>query len=247
MKFNFNSIWKYIAGGGTVLGYQAFYERITSKQKAEEVNRNIQDMNQKIDSLYDNMEKTNKDKNEIIDMQNSFKEVKNSLNELSNINKKYWDKPSENVDENFSKFFESYKEEFGRAFERAQEITDKVNKKYSQFESSINKLADDNYVIKLINEFNNYLSNLTITEICLVINISSSIFVLTCLVTILFSVYGNKLIDKLNLEQKYPKLASFIKLRVKLQHTYVFINTLLIIIALILMIIINFITLVNGD
>jgi hypothetical protein len=35
------------------------------------------------------MEKTNKDKNEIIDMQNSFKEVKNSLNELSNINKKY--------------------------------------------------------------------------------------------------------------------------------------------------------------
>jgi hypothetical protein len=81
----------------------------------------------------------------------------------------------------------------------------------------------------------------------LVINISSSIFVLTCLVTILFSVYGNKLIDKLNLEQKYPKLASFIKLRVKLQHTYVFINTLLIIIALILMIIINFITLVNGD
>nr|YP_009327843.1 hypothetical protein [Epichloe festucae]APB96802.1 hypothetical protein [Epichloe festucae]APB96862.1 hypothetical protein [Epichloe hybrida] len=247
MKFNFNSIWKYIAGGGTVLGYQAFYERITSKQKAEEVNRNIQDMNQKIDSLYDNMEKTNKDKNEIIDMQNSFKEVKNSLNELSNINKKYWDKPSENVDENFSKLFESYKEEFGWAFERAQEITDKVNKKYSQFESSINKLADDNYVIKLINEFNNYLSNLTITEICLVINISSSIFVLTCLVTILFSVYGNKLIDKLNLEQKYPKLASFIKLRVKLQHTYVFINTLLIIIALILMIIINFITLVNGD
>jgi hypothetical protein len=49
MKFNFNSIWKYIAGGGT--GYQAFYERFTSKQKAEEVNRNIQDMNQKIDSL----------------------------------------------------------------------------------------------------------------------------------------------------------------------------------------------------
>nr|YP_010164148.1 hypothetical protein K8J96_mgp30 [Metarhizium album]QRK27472.1 hypothetical protein [Metarhizium album] len=246
MKFNFNSIWKYIAGGSTVLGYQAFYETITSKQKAEEVNRNIKDMNLKIDSLCDNMKNTNKDKNEIIDMQNSFKEVKNSLNELSNINKKYWDKPSEN--ENFCiSSFESYKQEFSKAFERAQEITDKVNKKYSQFESPINKLADDNYVIKLINEFKNYLSNLTITEICLVINISSSIFVLTCLVTILFAVYGNKLLDKLNLEQKYPKLASFIKLRAKLQHTYIFINTLLIIIALILMIIINFITLVNGD
>ncbi|KAH8836184.1 LAGLIDADG endonuclease, partial (mitochondrion) [Drechmeria coniospora] len=91
-----------------------------------------------------------------------------------------------------------------------------------------------------------YLSNLSIVEICLVINISSCIFILTCLITILFAIYGNILIDKLNLEEKYPKLASFIKLRVKLLHIYVFINTLLILIALVLMVIINFITLTNG-
>ena len=91
---------------GTVHGYKVFYVRTTCTQKYVKVNKNIKDINQKIDPFYDNMEKTNIDNNIIIDMQNSFKEVKNSLNELLNISKKYWDKPNENVGalpENFSK------------------------------------------------------------------------------------------------------------------------------------------------
>jgi hypothetical protein len=105
----------------------------------------------------------------------------------------------------------------------------------------------DNFIIKLINEFKDSLSNLSITDICLVINISSFLFILTCIVTIIFAVYGgNFIINKLSLEEKYPKLAKFIKLRVKLQHTYIVVNTLLILVFLILMIIINFITLTNG-
>ena len=58
-------------------------------------------------------------------------------------------------------------------------------------------------------------------------------FILSCLVTILFSVYGNYLIDKLSLEEKYPKLGIFIKLRVKLINYYILINALLIFIVLI--------------
>lgn len=85
---------------------------------------------------------------------------------------------------------------------------------------------------------------MSITDICLVINISSFLFILTCIVTIIFAVYGgNFIINKLSLEEK---LAKFIKLRVKLQHTYIVVNTLLILVFLILMIIINFITLTNG-
>lgn len=242
-------MWKYIAGGGTVLGYQAFYERMTSKKKNAEFNQTINNMNDKLDLLYDNMDKSNKDKNEILEIKKYFNEVKSSIKDLSDVQNKYWKIYNENTDscnENPKKLFESYEEEFGKVFNKAKEISDNLDKKYNNFEGSINKLSDDNYIIKLINQFNDYLSNLSITEICLVINISSCIFILTCLVTILFAVYGNILIDKLNLEEKYPKLASFIKLRIKLQHTYVFINTLLILIALVLMVIINFITLING-
>lgn len=142
--------------------------------------------------------------------------------------------------------FDSYNKEFSDAFEKAKNVCDNIQKDLSKNNDSINKLSDDNYITQLIKDFNNYLSNLSMTEICLVINISSSLFILSCLVTILFSVYGNFIINKLSLEEKYPKIAIFIKLRVKLQHSYILINTLLIFIVLILMIIINFITLTNG-
>lgn len=104
---------------------------------------------------------------------------------------------------------------------------------------------DDNIIVNKINEFKDYLSNLSMTEICLVINISSSLFIFTCLVSIIFAVYGNFLIERLSLENKYPKLAFFIRLRIKLQHTYVITNTLYILVALILMVIANLITLMN--
>ena len=97
----------------------------------------------------------------------------------------------------------------------------------------------------LINDFNSYLSNLTLIEICLVINITSSILILTCLITIIFAFYGNFIISKFSLGKKYPKLAKIIKVRYTLQHTYIFFNTSIIIVTLILMIIINFISLIN--
>ena len=98
----------------------------------------------------------------------------------------------------------------------------------------------------LINKFKDYLATLSVTDICLVMNIFISIFIFTCLVSIILAVYGNFLIDKLSLETKYPKLNSIISLRAKLQHTYVITNTLFILVALILMFFVNLITLISG-
>ena len=97
-----------------------------------------------------------------------------------------------------------------------------------------------------MNEFKDYLSTLSITEICLVINISSSIFIFTCLVSIIFAVYGNFLIDRLSLEEKYPKLAFVIKLRVKLQNSYIYVNSILIILSVLSLIFVNTMTLINS-
>jgi hypothetical protein len=248
MKLNLNSIWKYVAGGGTVLGYQAFYERMVNKNQTTEFKDAVNSINNKLDLIYEDACKNTADKSEILEMKRSFKEFKGSMKELSDIQNNYCKKHAEITDnENSKSLFESYKEEFGNAFNKAKEVCDNIDKKYNNSDNSINKLSnDDNYIIKLINEFKDYLSNLSITEICLVINISSCLFILTCLVTILLAVYGNFIINKFSLEEKYPKIAKLVKLRVKLQHTYILVNTLLILVVLILMIIINFITLTNG-
>lgn len=65
-------------------------------------------------------------------------------------------------------------------------------------------------------------------------NIFISIFIFTCLMSIilLFTVKFNV---KLSLDTKYPKLSGLISLRVKLQHSYIIINTMFIVGALILM------------
>ena len=221
---------------------------MVNKNKTTDLYDTVNSMNEKVDFLYENVTKSNCDKTEILDMQKSLNEVKSSIKDLSYIYNKYCNKHdsiTENINENSRALFDSYKVEMDKAFNKAKEIADIVDKKYNNFENSINKLNNDNYITKLINEYNDYLYNLSITEICLVINISSCFLVLTCLITILFAVYGNFIIDKLSLQDKYPKLATFIKLRVKLQHTYVLINTLVIVVVLILMIITNYITLIQ--
>ena len=83
-------------------------------------------------------------------------------------------------------------------------------------------------------------------EICLIINISSCVFILTCIISILFAISGNYLIDKFSLEQKLPKLSKVIQLRVKFQRYYVSINSIFIILAILSLIFVNTITLINS-
>ena len=71
-------------------------------------------------------------------------------------------------------------------------------------------------------------------------------FILTCIISILFAISGNYLIDKLSLEQKFPKLSKIIQLRAKFQRYYIIINSVFIIIAIFSLIFVNTITLING-
>ena len=77
-------------------------------------------------------------------------------------------------------------------------------------------------------------------------NITTSIFILTCLISILFAIFGNFFIEKLSLEKRFPKFSNIIKLRIKLQHYYVLINTLFIGLSLIFIIYINTMTFIYG-
>lgn len=174
-----------------------------------------------------------------------YGDVKSGLQNLGGIHNRFVEKAqglSENSDASKT-LFNDYKGQFQAAF-------DKVSNHAEELEKSVNKIItkfmDDNSIIQKINEFKDYLATLSSTEICLVMNISISVFILTCLVSIIFAVYGNFLVDKLSLETKYPKLSRIINLRVKLQHSYIITNTLFIVASLILMFFVNLITLMYG-
>lgn len=119
---------------------------------------------------------------------------------------------------------------------------EKIKKYLSEIDINKN-LFENNPFLNIYNDFKEYLSTLSVYELCILTNIFLIIFIFTCLITILFAFYGNYLIKNLSLEQKYPKLSGIIKLRVKLQHYYILTNSLFIFIALVLMGYINIITL----
>jgi hypothetical protein len=109
-----------------------------------------------------------------------------------------------------------------------------------------NFLMYNNPIFIVIKDFKEYLASLSAMELCLVINITSCVFILTCIVSILFAFSGNYLIDKFLLEQKLPKLSKIIQLRVKFQHYYVIINSVFIILAILSLIFVNIVTLIHG-
>lgn len=59
--------------------------------------------------------------------------------------------------------------------------------------------------------------------------IFSSSIILWCLFGIILNLYGNYLLDRFKLEEKYPKIALFINYRRKLSKYYIISNFLLII------------------
>ena len=81
---------------------------------------------------------------------------------------------------------------------------------------------------------NNYISSLTPLEALSVLHICGSIVILFSLFFILMIFYGELLIQNFSLEDKYPKLAKFIKLRRNFQQYYLILEFLVILVIIIL-------------
>lgn len=93
---------------------------------------------------------------------------------------------------------------------------------------------------RVIEAYKEFLSLLTIEQLCMLINITTSLFMLGCCTSIFFAVSGNYIIRKLDLENKYPKFSSYIKLRILFQEYYILINLLGIVLSLLFIIYINY-------
>jgi hypothetical protein len=155
-------------------------------------------------------------------------ELTNQLNSMKSIHNKYFKNFEEgniSVDSESSiNLYNKYKEQIdstiNKANTKAKEIVDILD-------NTKEKFMVDNPIFNLIKKYKKYLASLSAIELCLIINITSCVFIFTCIISILFALSGNYLIDKFSLEQKLPKLSKIIQLRVKFQHYYIFINSVL--------------------
>ena len=101
--------------------------------------------------------------------------------------------------------------------------------------SGSNSLIETNF----IDSINQFLSTLNFEQTLAILHISGSIFIILSIYSILLIFLGDSLINYFNLEEKYPKIANFIKIRRKFQKYYITLNVIIILLVLLTIIYIN--------
>jgi ABC-type multidrug transport system permease subunit len=111
-----------------------------------------------------------------------------------------------------------------------QEVIEQLRRNGHNFMDSFYKYFED---------FNSLISSLDYTQNIAFINLSGIFVILVTIISIIFIFYGNIILDYLNLEQRYPKIAKFIILRRKFQQYYLLWDIFIITIVSIVMFIMN--------
>ena len=242
---NFNKIWNLFVGGATIFAWGNFYDQIKNPNKTidnkNEILRHINTIQENISNL-EKQFPLNSEYNDQVKIK--IKELTYELKNLKAIHNKYFsqfENGNINTDPDTSLgIYNKYKEQIDNTFKKANT---KANELENALDNTNDKFMDDNPIFNLITEYKEYLATLSSIETCLLINITTSIFILTCIINIFYSICGNYLINKFSLEERFPKLSKIIKLRVTFQKYYIIINSVFIIIAVLSLIFINIIAL----
>ena len=244
MKKKIKTIWSYIAGGATVLSYQALYDSIQANKSGVLMKEQLDRMEVSLSNLEKNVSASKVTPEIKVQALSHNNNIKNRLHDIQEIHGKIFNNPEVTSEEERLGLFKEYWPIFEGKFKQMKEFSSEIDKIFKIEDSDF--FWDNNPIFNLIFEFKEFLSGLSTNEICLVANICSCFFMLSCFISIIFAVYGNFFIEKLSLEKRFPRLSGIIRLRAKLQHTYIFINSLLIIINLGVMVYFNYLTLIYG-
>jgi hypothetical protein len=166
--------------------------------------------------------------------------VENTLNEIAKLDQIKPDALGSETDkahhvENIVRDLEHYNS-------IAQEIIDAVNKQ----NGFNNFLPSNNFFDSISNFFtnwNNMLSNLSILELSSLVHLLGAITILLFVINVMTIVYADYLIVRFKLEDKYPKLAKYIKIRRLFQQFYLAIDFCIIITVLLSVIYVNYVAL----
>nr|YP_009652982.1 hypothetical protein [Taiwanofungus camphoratus]QCG70020.1 hypothetical protein [Taiwanofungus camphoratus]UKQ56110.1 hypothetical protein [Taiwanofungus camphoratus]WRO45221.1 hypothetical protein [Taiwanofungus sp. YW-2023a] len=133
-------------------------------------------------------------------------------------------------------------------------VSNSVNTSQDKVLDSISKVTDSteldsidvkqNNVLGSLSEIrqaiNDELASLTPEELACLTNLLGFIMVLGGMITITLILFGEYLINYFKLDQRYPKLAKYIKLRQKVNKYYLIVNFIIIYLIIIIYIVLNF-------
>jgi len=229
---------KAISGLASIVSLHSYLKNITDTTLQE----NLKNSDNKVKILEEKINNNQLDdlKNEVI--KNKLELLKINLNECHKNASKEIDLLTE-VDKNNSTYkndIEYHVNNYIKENEKAQNFIDDfifhlIDK--NKFIGDINWIEN----IKLFNNnLNKYISQLNFEQLGAFVHLSTSIFMLLCLLSIITIIYSDFLINYFKLEDKYPKLSRILKIRKMFQQYYLFINFIFIILTLIILIYVNF-------
>lgn len=195
---------------------------------------NMELVQKKLNLLMKNNETLSKIVETIMDKQDPESELTH-VNELLDLGGKQCQIVREILDDNINL-------DFYQIAYRAAVACEKANRTASE---SVKGLVDSiNGSNKLISDFNldsfyTYLNSLSLLEVSVLYHSIILLSIGMFSFNILSAILGNEIINYLKLEEKFPKLAAFFRLRLKFQKYYLILNFTLIFISIIITILIN--------
>ena len=120
---------------------------------------------------------------------------------------------------------------------------------FDLFSNKKNKLSDESSILDnildYIQSYSDFLQNLTFEQQIILFNFLCSILLLSYIVSILIIFYSNYLIERFDLEKRYPRIAIYLRYRAKFQKYYYYWNIICIMIILIVMLSTNFVLFID--
>lgn len=251
LKYQIKKLWTFFVGGGTIIAYQGWIENYKSKGKFIEQQENIQsikkgveDVQEKINGIVDEemksllIENSRQIKENINKIQDYSNKIQNTSEKL--LNKDLTTEQQNEIVDKLNGWSKDIGSFINSSITRAEEL-----EAYLKNLGSKSNFLEDSSITKIISDYKAYVATLNVYELCILMNLLVSTFIFVCLIDILFAFYGNYLIEKLSLEKKWPRLSGIIRLRIKLQHYSIIMNSLLIVLALIFIVYVNYYTLTH--
>ena len=185
---------------------------------------------------FNTLENDNEVLRKSLDLVTSKSEIENDLNNLNILNqeiKENNDYSSEDFQDKFNNLVEKLNKDISENTDKTEQLIETIKK---VLDSDSNNLINTNQIFDSIQ---NLYNNISIIDSLAIIHISGSIFILISLYSIILILFGDKLILYFKLEDKYPRLAKFLKFRRKLQNYTITFNFILIILVLLITIFFN--------
>ena len=234
----------FITGG---VGYHLIYKTLNIKSDKED------------DAKMDRIEKNTEN---ISNKQESFhEEMKNKVSELNELAKKHFydkngnvkDNVNSNVSESLTDHVKGIKDIVIKRLSEAQkgglekqaeiENLQKVLVKTDELSDSIKEI--NNKFLSGLTNFFEYLDTLTLLQESSLFHFFIFIVILVSLINIIIVLFANEFINYFNLENRFPKLSIFFKLRLKWQKFYLITSFTILFILCFFAIFINILLFIN--